>query len=164
MPAEAPQSVTGRASLTLVFLRVLVCGFAFALAVLAASAVGTFGLFRGLEEDSGYTIAFLSTFGLGTLIIASAAILPFAAVIIISESFSWRSVILFPAAGLTIGLYRVTEYMGGEPTFTDPRVAVAAAAGAVGGAVYWLIAGRKAGDFRERRYVVPADESGSSGA
>ncbi|MEM6384318.1 MAG: hypothetical protein AAF739_16715 [Pseudomonadota bacterium] len=156
---KAPNDASGRVSFTLVVLRLFVCSLSFVVAVVAASALGTFAMFRGLEQESAYGVAFLSAFGFGTLAIAAQVLVPFAALIILTESFALRSVLVFSLAGLAIGVYEITDILGEGAALADPRVMIAAAAGAVGGSVYWLLAGRKAGDFRERRYHVSQQRS-----
>lgn len=148
----APKVQAGRVSFTRLFLRVLVCSFAFLVGAIAAGLVGTFALYRGLEGDAAYEVAFISTAFFGTLLVAHAALLPFLVLIILTEAFRMRALLLFMASGALIALYQLNAHLQSSLSVEDNRVLVAAAAGAVGGFVYWLVAGRKAGDYREPLY------------
>lgn len=149
-----PASRQGRVSFLRVFMRVLLCSFAFIAGAIAASLVGTFALYRGLEAEAAYDVAFISTAFFGTLVAAHSALLPYWVLIIITEAFRLRSVLAFLSGGALIALYQLNSTLQSALSVEDPRVLIAAAAGTVGGFVYWLIAGRSAGDYREPVYVA----------
>lgn len=155
--ADQPQSVeNGRVSFTLIFLRFLLCVVAFLFAVLAAGLVGTFALYRGLEGDEAYQAFYWGTAILAVFAVAHTAFLPSAIVVLITELFCLRSVVVFALGGALVGLYCAVEALGPQINFSDQRVLIAAAAGIVGGFAYWLIAGRTAGAYRERVYRASA--------
>lgn len=151
----------GRVSLTLVLLRFLVCSFGFVVAALAAAMVGTFGLYRGLEAEAVYGVAFLGTVFLVTGAIAWFSVVPFAALVILMEAFALRSVILYAVAGGLVGGAFAFPELVDPRVLVDIRLHLATAAGVVGGFVYWVIAGRKAGAYRERIYLAPFSEPAS---
>ncbi|MEQ8655865.1 MAG: hypothetical protein RIC24_00990 [Hyphomicrobiales bacterium] len=151
--ADQPHSIeNGRVSFTLLFLRSLLCIVAFLFAVLAAGLVGTFALYRGLEGDEAYQAFYWGTAILAVFAVAHTAFVPSAIVVLITELFRLRGVVVFALFGALIGLYCAVEALGPQVHFSDQRVLIAAAAGIVGGFVYWFIAGRTAGAYRERVY------------
>lgn len=145
---------SGRVSFMLIIVRLLVCSFAFFVAMVAAGLVATFGLYRGLEGDAAYAGIFAGTAIVAILLAAKFALTPFAAIIVLAEAFAVRSVLAFAIAGLLIAVAFAWLEIGSQATFDDRRLLVAAAAGIVGGFVYWLVAGRKSGAYRERIYSV----------
>lgn len=86
-PALPSGTVEGRVSFTLVFLRSLLCLFAFLVAVLAAGLVGTFALYRGLEGDEAYEAFYWGTAILAVFAIAHTAFLPSVIVVLATEVF-----------------------------------------------------------------------------
>ena len=78
-------------------------------------------------------------------VVAAIVAIPAFVVIILAELFRWRSVFFYlivsALIGLAIGLVQVDRM---EP-HRENAAALLAAVGAVGGFVYWLIAGRSAG-------------------
>jgi len=93
-----------------------------------------------------------------TALVVIFAFLPAALVVAISEVLRMRSFIYYGVGGALVAL---ASYYGSdisvqlENTTDVPPVAnalqLAAAAGILGGLAYWLIAGRNAGRWRERR-------------
>lgn len=148
------QTAGGRVSITLIIIRLLICSFAFFLAVIAAGLVAIFGLYRGLEGDAAYAGVFLGTAVLIILLAAQYALAPFAVIVVLAEAFAVRSIFLFVGAGMLIGAGFAWSEIGDQVTFEDRRLLIAAAAGIVGGFVYWLIAGRHSGSYRERIYIT----------
>lgn len=144
----------GRVSLMLIIMRLLVCSFAFFAAMAAAGFVATFGLYRGLEGDAAYAGIFAGTAIMASLLAAQYALTPFAAIVVLAEAFTVRSMLVFAVAGMLIAVAFAWVEIGSAATFDDRRLLIAAAAGIVGGFVYWLIAGRKSGAYRERVYSV----------
>lgn len=158
MASEAPAYRDGRVSFTLIFLRFLVCTFAFLFAVLVAGLVGTFALYRGLEGDPAYEAFYWGTAILAVFAAAHTTFLPSALAIILTEALRLRGAVVFGLAGALVGMYGALDALGPGIGLSDRRMLIAAAAGIVGGLAYWLIAGRRAGAYRERRYT---DASGS---
>jgi hypothetical protein len=82
--------------------------------------------------------------------ISFVVLLPMLAVIAVAEAFAWRSVLIYAGLGLGLGLW--VFYSGFVPP--EQEVArereISAAAGIVAGFVYWALAGRNAGRWRER--------------
>ena len=139
-------------SFTRLFMRLLLCSLAFMLAVLAASLVGTLSLFAGLESEPAYSLAFVSTAALGTMLAATFTLAPFAVLVVIAEAFALRSVIVFALAGAVMGVAGAWGVVEQPVMLEDRRLLIACAAGIVGGFVYWLVAGRSSGAYRERRF------------
>ncbi len=155
MADQAPDYAVGRVSFTLLFLRFLLCVFAFLVAVLAAGLVGTFAIYRGLEGDPAYEAFYWGTAILAVFAVAHTAFLPSTLVVLATETLRLRSVLVFGVAGALVGAYCALEAIGPGITFSDRRMLIAAAAGIAGGLVYWFIAGRSAGAYRERLYTRP---------
>ena len=69
----------------------------------------------------------------------------------VTEGFKIRSILAHIVAGGVVGLFRVVPVgatMAGEaPVFDPSTVQLSVACGAIGGAVYWAIAGRNAGQW-----------------
>jgi hypothetical protein len=95
--------------------------------------------------------------------VATFAFVPAVVAILIAETVALRSVIFYAVAGGAVGLF--CGYMLGfvEPMpqfqFDMPlrtNFELLAAAGIAAGFVYWLVAGRNAGLWRERAEVDPA--------
>ena len=100
-----------------------------------------------------FTVSFFATSFVGAV-----AILPAAIVIALSEVARMRSFIYYGVGGALVAL---ASYYGSDisvqlenTTDVTPvanALQLAAAAGILGGLAYWLIAGRNAGRWRERR-------------
>ena len=143
--------------------RIIVIIFALIVSTLAVGMTLAIGLvepqWHAFSGDIGERITFWGVAFVGTAFTASIGLLPMLILVVISEAFRVRSLLINMVAGalLIVGGYYASDL--GRPRYeesidhpppTIPRQAeVAAAAGAVGGFVYWLIAGRNAG--RERR-------------
>jgi hypothetical protein len=89
------------------------------------------------------------------LFVAYFAFIPSVVAILISEIFGLRDWLYHALAGgvvaaVVIGLFRGAAEAGDQPG-ADPRFALAIiGAGMCGGIGYWLVAGRTAGNWRER--------------
>lgn len=134
------------------FGRLVVCSVAFIVAAAAASLIGVFGLYRGLEADPAYEVAFLSTSLLALLTVAHSSALPFGVFIVLSEAFRLRSFILHAVAPVGVAFFLLWNVLDDPFTLDDDRVIVACGAALMGGFVYWLLAGRRAGAFRDPIY------------
>ena len=144
--------------------RLIVVSFAVMLASLAASMVIAAGLlgpewhaFSGdFAERTGYWL--LVVFATGFT--GAFGLLPLVILIVLAESFKIRSLLAHAAIGallLAAGYYasglwhRYEESIDRAPPPISREVEIAAAGGVVFGLVYWMIAGRKAGRWREPR-------------
>lgn len=144
--------------------RLFVIFFAVILASMAAGiaiAVGIFGSeWQNVSGDVGGRVVFWSTAFIGATGVGAFGMLPLAILIAIAESFNIRSLLVHAAAGAALlllayygsGLARPSyeESIDAPPPLIARETEIAAAAGVVFGLVYWVIAGRKAGKWRER--------------
>jgi drug/metabolite transporter (DMT)-like permease len=142
------------------FLRTLVIACGFLLACMAAAFVIAYGLVgpelsdfsRGSPE---FFLVLLFLGGAAGVVTPFYVFAPSFAAIFIAEMFSLRSVLYYALAGALIGalayfLSDVTARMQGAGTVAPitRELQFLAAAGIVGGFVYWLIAGRNAGKWK----------------
>jgi hypothetical protein len=118
----------------------------FVLAVVAAGftvALGIFGL-NPSSDAAGWIVLFTAW----TAAYAGAfAVMPWLIAVVLAEGFGLRSVWFWFAVGGAIGVaaYAFTGFLG-HAGDTGLGLAVHLAAGFVAGFVYWLVAGRRAGD------------------
>jgi hypothetical protein len=135
--------------------RFFVTLFGFWVASLAAAFVMVFGAAPVLPttEDLPYLTVFAFTV---SAFVAAFAFVPAVIAIIITETFGLRSVLFYALAGGLIGLFcgYSLGFIGPLPRFDfdmplGTNFELLAAAGIAGGLVYWLIAGRGAGLWRE---------------
>ena len=127
-------------------LRLLILApLAYVAALAAAAAAVTLGLFAG--QIDGDTAPFALGVSIGVFFYAGLiTFIPALIAVILAETFGWRSLLFYLAAGGAIG------FIAGETTmafdglsFADDLRFLCVAAGFVAGAVYWLIAGKLAG-------------------
>jgi len=143
--------------------RIIVIAFAVMLASMAAGiaiAMGVLGpQWHGFSGDIGERVGFWMLAFAATSFTGAVGLLPLVIMIAIAESFKIRSLLVHAAAGaamLVIGYYGsglskpYEESIDRPPPPIAREVEIAAAAGVVFGLVYWAIAGRKAGRWRER--------------
>ena len=142
-------------------LRILMVMFALFVAIMAAGLTIAAGMFvpewgmmetDPLDRAMFFVVAFFATSFAGAV-----AFLPAFLAVIVAEAFNIRSFLYYGTAGAVIGLL---GYLGSnisarleETTEITPvahSLELAAAAGIVGGLVYWLLAGRNAGRWRDR--------------
>jgi hypothetical protein len=100
--------------------------------------------------------------GFGFIFISGFALLPALVVVLITEAFSVRGALAYAVGGALVG---AACYLGLVPFDTDTlqfhgivrrHLEIMTGAGIVAGLVYWLIAGRSAGAWREpRRRLSP---------
>ncbi len=97
--------------------------------------------------------------GFGFIFVSGFALLPAVAVAAITEAFNIRSVLAYAIGGAVAGL---ACYLSLIPFDTDTlrfdgivrhHLEVVTGAGIVGGLIYWLMAGRNAGRWKEPRAV-----------
>jgi hypothetical protein len=141
-----------------VFFRFFVVLFAYWIATIAAGAVLTFGAVSpglstpapGSEEWPVIWFLVVAT----SIVVAAVAFLPSMIAILLTEAFGWRYLVLYAVAGAGIGLFCASSlgFIEWRPDIELPRMGnteLMAAAGIAAGFVYWLIAGRRAGAWRE---------------
>jgi hypothetical protein len=143
-----------------IFFRFFVILFAFFVSCFAAGLVVAYGL---LAPEFGKLSQSTPEAWLGFWFLAAAAgiVTPFyvfapaAAIIFLSEMFSLRSVLFYALMGGLVGalayiLSDVTARMQGTGTVVPltQELQFMVAGGIVGGFVYWLIAGRRAGNWK----------------
>lgn len=132
--------------------------FAYWLAAIAAGAVLTFGAVSpGLStpspgSDEWPVIWFLII--ATSMVIGVVAFVPSVIAILLTEAFGWRWLVLYAVAGAAIGLFCASSmgFVEWRPDVDLPRMdntELMAAAGIAAGFVYWLIAGRRAGAWRD---------------
>jgi len=143
--------------------RIIVIAFAVMLASMAAGMAIAMGLlgphWHGFSGDVGERAGFWVLAFAATSFTGAVGLLPLAILIAIAEAFKIRSLLVHAAAGaalLTLGYYasgmsnRYEESIDRPPPPLSREAEIAAAGGVVFGLVYWAIAGRKAGRWRER--------------
>lgn len=145
--------------------RILVIIFALiasSIAVGMATAIGVLGpQWHALSGDVGERVTFWGVAFFGSVFTGAIGLLPIAILIALAEAFRIRSLLINTAAGAVLivagyyssGLARPSyeESIDRPPPPIPQQVQIAAAAGAVGGFIYWFIAGRNAGRWRDRR-------------
>jgi hypothetical protein len=142
------------------FLRFFVILFAFFVACFAASLVVAYGLiapeFAKLSTaEPEVLLGFLFLVTAAGIVTPFYVFAPAALIIFISEMFSLRSVLYYALMGAFVGalayvLSDVTARMQGAGTVVPltRELQFMVAGGIVGGFVYWLIAGRRAGFWK----------------
>jgi hypothetical protein len=133
------------------------------LATLAAGVTISLALlgpeWHGLTGDIGERTGFWVLVVFASSFTGGVVFLPLLIFIVLAEILRWRSLLLHAAAGaamLVVGYFgsgfynRYEESIDRPPPPISREMEIAAAAGAVFGLVYWLIAGRKAGAWRAR--------------
>ena len=143
--------------------RFFVTLFAFWVASLAAAAVMVFGATAPeFPAPDSWPLLTIFIFTVSAFV-AAFAFVPAVVVILITETFGLRSVIFYAVAGGLIGLF--CGYMLGfiepMPRFQPDmplktNFELLAAAGIAAGFIYWLVAGRNAGPWRERNELDTA--------
>jgi len=142
--------------------RILVIIFGLLIAIIVAGITLAIGIvapdWAGADSDPFERVMFFAVSFFVTSFVGAVAILPAAIVIAISEVARMRSFIYYGVGGALVAL---ASYYGSDisvqlenTTDVTPvasALQLAAAAGILGGLAYWLIAGRNAGRWRERR-------------
>ena len=143
--------------------RLFVIFFAFLLASMAAGMVIAYGLlgyeWQFLQSDPVARGTFWVTGAFGSSFAGAAAFLPLLLLVVVTEALRLRAILFYALAGVVIALLAYYGSGFGNPyeesiDHAGPitrGVEIAAGAGAIFGLVYWLIAGRKAGAWRDRR-------------
>ena len=141
------------------FGRIIVIVFALIVASIAAGITLAIGIvapdWAGIDSDPVERVSFFIVSFFATSFVGAVAMAPAFVLIVLAEAARIRSFIYYGVAGALVGL---ASYFGSsisvrlENTTDVPPVEhalqLAAAAGIIGGVVYWLIAGRRAGAWR----------------
>ncbi|MGH6924040.1 MAG: hypothetical protein ACRED5_09900 [Propylenella sp.] len=137
---------------------VLLIPAAFIAASLAAALVITLSL--GGEPGPGEVVAKLLVVSIiASMFVGAFAGIPALIMIVLAEVFGWRSLILHLLVGAGIGFVAFLAGPGGESAAPPGQLQLGAAAGAVAGFVYWLIAGRSAGQYRRGRDAAKSSQA-----
>jgi hypothetical protein len=126
---------------------------AFIIASTAAAMVVTIGSLRPGSTDPGAGMvmdeAVSLIVGVSAMWIATMTLIPAALLIAIAEGFRLRSFAFYALAGAAIAYYcGLGGGFAGEVAF-DHTSELLAASGIAAGLIYWLLAGRRAGAWRE---------------
>ncbi len=99
--------------------------------------------------------------GFGFIFVSGFALLPALLVVLITEAFYIRSVVAYALGGALVGLACYLGLIPFDPaTMTFDGIVrrhleVMTGAGIVAGLIYWVIAGRNAGAWRQPRRALP---------
>ena len=123
---------------------------AFIIASTAAALVVTIGSLQPGSTDPGAGMVMdeaVSLVGVSAVFIATMTLIPAALLIAIAEGFRLRSFAFYALAGAAIACYGGLG--GGFAVGFDHTSELLAASGIAAGLIYWLLAGRRAGAWRE---------------
>jgi hypothetical protein len=139
--------------------RTLVVLFACLLASLAAGLVVSLAVLIPMIGDLALGPYEQGAFGVmvafGAIFVSAYALVPVLLVIVCAEAFSIRALLFYALAGGLLGCMLYLNFSGWDGRafttggFARRELEIMAAAGIVAGLVYWAIAGRKAGRWRE---------------
>jgi hypothetical protein len=144
--------------------RIIVILFALIVSTMTAGFVLSIGIispdWAGADADPFERLSFFVFAFFATSFVGATATLPALVLIVFSEAARMRSLLYYGVAGALVGL---AAYFGSDisarlENTTDVvpvghALQLAAAAGIFGGLVYWLIAGRRAGAWRDPKEV-----------
>jgi hypothetical protein len=141
--------------------RILWVLLAFMIASTAAALVVTIGSLQPASADPGSGMvmdeAVSLIVGVSAVWIAAMTLIPAALLIAIAEGFRLRSFVFYALAGAAIACYcGLGGGFAGELAF-DHTSELLAASGIAAGLIYWLLAGRRAGAWREAPAPVHLD-------
>jgi hypothetical protein len=130
----------------------LLASFAAGLVVSVAVLIPVIGdlALRAYEQGG---VGVILTFG--AIFVSAYALAPVLLVIVCAEAFSIRALLFYALAGALMGCVLYFNFSGWSGRalttggFARRELEIMAAAGIVAGLVYWAIAGRKAGKWRE---------------
>ena len=146
--------------------RLFVILFGFLAACLVAGIIVVVAVlypeFSEFADSQIDTSAFDIVVGFGFIFLSGFALLPATIIVLITEAFYIRSILAYAIGGGIVGL---ACYLGLIPFDPDTlrfdgiirrHLEIMTGAGIVAGLVYWMIAGRNAGGWREtRRPLTP---------
>jgi len=145
--------------------RLFVIAFGFIVASLAAGVVVVGAVlypeFSDLGSGAVDQDALNIVLGFGFIFVSGFALLPALIVVVVTEAFYIRSALAYALGGAAVGL---ACYLGLIPF--DPatmrfdgiirrHLEIMTGAGILGGVIYWMIAGRNAGAWRQPRPLPP---------
>lgn len=144
------------------FGRIIVILLALVVAIVAAGVTLAIAIvapdWAGVDADPVERLTFFIVSFFATSFVGAVAFLPALVVIVVAEAARLRNFLYYGVGGALVGL---ASYYGSDISLrlentTDVApvanaLQIAAAAGIIGGLVYWLIAGRNAGRWREPR-------------
>jgi hypothetical protein len=107
----------------------------------------------GLQSPHAQSVAMWAVVGLGALLIFAVGLLPVLLIIVITEGFALRSIVVYGVIGGALALVMgygldFAGYVAAPGSDAVREREVFAAAGIAGGLVYWLFAGRRAGAWK----------------
>ncbi|HEY8335417.1 MAG TPA: hypothetical protein VIQ05_16620 [Tardiphaga sp.] len=100
--------------------------------------------------------------GFGFIFVSGFALLPALVIVVITEAFYVRSALAYAIGGAVVGLACYLGLIPFDPAtlhfdgIVRRHLEVMTGAGIVGGLIYWMIAGRNAGRWRQPRAVLPS--------
>ncbi len=146
------------------FGRIIVIAFGLVMAAMAggiAAAIALLGVeLHAIGPDPVGHAFFWGTAAVASGVTVVVGFLPILIAVVLAEAFSIRSLVIYAAAGaaiLVLGYYSAgftsvyEESIDYSPPPISREAEIAAAVGMVFGVTYWLIAGRNAGRWRNRR-------------
>ncbi len=127
-------------------LRLLILApLAYVFALIAAAGTVTIALFAGQLDEETAMIAVGMTIAL-TLYGGMITFIPALIVVVVAELNGWRSILFYVLAGGAIGFLAAETTIAFDGlAFAEQLRLMCVAGGFVGGAVYWVIAGKLAG-------------------
>jgi hypothetical protein len=136
---------------------VILFGFFFACLVAGIIVIGAvlFPEFSDLGTDPIDQSALNIVLGFGFIFVSGFALLPAMIVVAITEAFYVRSVLAYAVGGALVGLACYLGLIPFDPAtlrfdgIVRRHLEVMTGAGIVAGLIYWMIAGRNAGAWRE---------------
>ena len=142
---------------------VILLGFLAACLVAGMIVVGAvlFPEFSDLGNGPVDPSALNIVLGFGFIFVSGFALLPALIVVAITEAFYIRGALTYAVGGALVGL---ACYLGLVPFDTETlrfegivrrHLEIMTGAGIVAGAIYWMIAGRNAGAWREPQHPLP---------
>ena len=149
------------------FLRFMLIILGYCLAIMSASLFMIYAITtRYIEqtqrlEDAPF-IAFMAF--LVPLMTLSAVFLPVFGTLIMAELFKFRHIVFYLVMGIILAFMpsllgmNVDDKSAYDFAHYHDIIPIIAASGAVGGFIYWLIAGRNAGDIYSKRKAIVTDE------
>ncbi|MET0969591.1 MAG: hypothetical protein ABWY18_10355 [Tardiphaga sp.] len=145
--------------------RLFVVAFAFIVACMAGGAIVVFAILfpelSALETGILDPNAINVLLGFGFIFFSGFALIPALIILIVTEAFSIRSIIAYALGGGLVGLACYLGLIPYDPaTMTFDGIVrrhleVMTGAGIVAGLIYWVIAGRNAGLWRQPRRPMP---------
>ncbi|MCB1492952.1 MAG: hypothetical protein KDJ77_14345 [Rhodobiaceae bacterium] len=153
------------------FVRVIVAGFSYFIAVLGAAAffvLAVVGLDAIQPHPGELMIEFMVRVGLYIGLVATVAArfssAPVLLVIVAAEALRLRGFVAYLATGAVMGALAVFIWDAAHHTAGQQEYVIAIASGAIGAVIYWALAGRNSGKWRDRTQRSPlvANDDGAN--